>query len=74
MINTLLQDEEYVTLLKLRKHFYNASRVFISGNFGYDKPEYLNLIKIIEDIDAMILEKYKYDSTNYPNYNNSVAN
>lgn len=69
MINSILQDESYLSIIKLRDYFSDRIEEIPGDIFRYEKPDYINLKSILDDIDAIILEKYKNDTNSLPNYN-----
>lgn len=57
MINPLLKQESFDTLIKLRKHFTRLANGVPGEEFRYNKPEYIRLKTILDDLDDIILEK-----------------
>lgn len=66
MINSELQKNDFITLLKVRKHFSRLADNVPGQQFKYDTPEYKKLKTIIDDIDAIILEKYNEETNTDP--------
>lgn len=65
MKNSLLQDESYSTLLKLRKYFKNAMALIPGQESKYQTEPFKILKAYLDDIDEIILDKYLSDTTSF---------
>ncbi len=74
MINSQLQEQGFDTLLKLLKYYDRLAMKVLGQEFKYDSPEYKKFKVIIDDLDAIILEKYKEETNTQPNYSGQVSN
>lgn len=68
MIDSLLQQMPYTEILAIRKHFKIKTREIVRCESAYNKPEYLEYKKILDDIDEVLLDKYKNDNNNRYNH------
>lgn len=68
-MGSLLQDESYSELITLRKYFLERKNSLIRTETDYSKPEVIVFQERIDDIDLIIVEKYKFDTNNFLGHN-----
>lgn len=58
---TILSEESYSSLIKLREYFIEQKLSFTNGEFINNLQEYNNFKECIDSLDEIILEKFKSD-------------
>lgn len=71
MKNSILSQQSYKDLVSLRKHFNNIYGSKVRSMFEESDKE---LLRIISDLDDIILEKVKRDLGTPVNNSNNISN